>query len=35
MTGKEWIKSQLGVWQFTYEAREVEDVYQISTYTIL
>jgi DNA modification methylase len=25
MTGKEWIKSQLGVWQFTYEARDVRD----------
>jgi len=25
MTPKEWLKSQLGVWQFTYEARDVRD----------
>ena len=25
MTAKEWIKSQLGVWQFHYEARDVRD----------
>ncbi|MCE5209307.1 MAG: site-specific DNA-methyltransferase [Chloroflexi bacterium] len=25
MTGKEWIKSQLGVWQFTYEKRDIRD----------
>jgi DNA modification methylase len=25
MTAKEWIKSQLGVWQFTYESRDIRD----------
>ncbi len=25
MTAKEWLKSQLGVWQFTYEKRDVRD----------
>lgn len=25
MTAKEWLKSQLGVWQFTYEARDIRD----------
>lgn len=25
MTPKEWLKSQLGVWQFTYESRDVRD----------
>ncbi|MCE5259589.1 MAG: site-specific DNA-methyltransferase [Chloroflexi bacterium] len=25
MTPKEWIKSQLGVWQFTYEKRDIRD----------
>ena len=25
MTAKEWIRSQLGVWQFTYEARDIRD----------
>jgi DNA modification methylase len=25
MTGKEWIRSQLGVWQFTYEKRDIRD----------
>lgn len=25
MTGKEWIKSQLGVWQFNYEKRDIRD----------
>jgi DNA modification methylase len=25
MTAKEWIKSQLGVWQFTYSGRDVRD----------
>ena len=25
MTAKEWLKSQLGVWQFTYESRDVRD----------
>ncbi len=25
MTAKEWIKSQLGVWQFYYEARDIRD----------
>ena len=25
MTGKEWIKSQLGVWQFYYEGRDIRD----------
>ncbi|GAB4506014.1 MAG: DNA methyltransferase [Anaerolineales bacterium] len=25
MTAKEWIKSQLGVWQFTYEGRDIRD----------
>lgn len=25
MTAKEWIKSQLGVWQFNYEGRDVRD----------
>jgi DNA modification methylase len=25
MTAKEWLKSQLGVWQFSYEARDVRD----------
>ena len=25
MTPKEWLKSQLGVWQFTYEARDIRD----------
>ena len=25
MTPKEWLKSQLGVWQFNYEARDVRD----------
>ena len=25
MTAKEWIKSQLGVWQFSYEKRDVRD----------
>lgn len=25
ITAKEWLKSQLGVWQFTYEARDIRD----------
>ncbi|MCX8035755.1 MAG: DNA methyltransferase [Candidatus Sumerlaeia bacterium] len=25
MSAREWLKSQLGVWQFTYEARDVRD----------
>jgi len=25
MTAKEWLKSQLGVWQFTYETRDIRD----------
>jgi len=25
MTPKEWLKSQLGVWQFTYESRDIRD----------
>lgn len=25
MTPKEWLKSQLGVWQFTYETRDIRD----------
>lgn len=25
MTAKEWLKSQIGVWQFTYEARDIRD----------
>lgn len=25
LTGKEWLKSQLGVWQFTYEKRDIRD----------
>lgn len=25
LTAKEWIKSQLGVWQFTYEKRDIRD----------
>ncbi len=25
MTAKEWLKSQLGVWQFNYEARDIRD----------
>lgn len=25
MTAKEWIRSQLGVWQFTYEKRDIRD----------
>ena len=25
LTAKEWLKSQLGVWQFTYEGRDVRD----------
>lgn len=25
MTAKEWLKSQLGVWQFKYEARDIRD----------
>ena len=25
MTAKEWIKSQIGVWQFTYESRDIRD----------
>jgi len=25
MTGKEWLKSQLGVWQFHYEGRDIRD----------
>lgn len=25
MTAKEWIKAQLGVWQFTYEKRDIRD----------
>jgi len=25
MTAKQWIKSQIGVWQFTYESRDVRD----------
>nr|AAM03023.1 M.BcnIA [Brevibacillus centrosporus] len=25
MTGKEWMKSQLGVWRFTYERRDIRD----------
>ena len=25
MTAKEWLKSQLGVWQFMYEARDIRD----------
>jgi len=25
MDPKEWLKSQLGVWQFTYEKRDIRD----------
>ncbi len=25
MTAKEWMKAQIGVWQFTYEARDIRD----------
>lgn len=25
MTAKEWLKSQIGVWQFTYEGRDIRD----------
>ena len=25
MTAKEWIRCQLGVWQFSYEARDIRD----------
>jgi len=25
MTAKEWMKSQLGVWQFYYEGRDIRD----------
>ncbi len=25
MTAKEWVKSQIGVWQFNYEARDIRD----------
>ena len=25
MTAKEWIKSQLGVWEFYYEGRDIRD----------
>ncbi len=25
LTAKEWIKSQIGVWQFNYEKRDVRD----------
>ena len=25
MTAKEWLKSQLGVWQFFYEKRDIRD----------
>lgn len=25
LTGKEWLKSQIGVWQFTYEKRDIRD----------
>ena len=25
LTAKEWLKCQLGVWQFTYEGRDVRD----------
>jgi hypothetical protein len=25
LTAKEWIKCQLGVWQFTYEGRDIRD----------
>lgn len=25
MTAKEWMKSQIGVWQFTYESRDIRD----------
>jgi DNA modification methylase len=25
MTAKEWMKSQLGVWQFFYEGRDIRD----------
>ena len=25
LTAKEWLKSQLGVWQFTYEKRDIRD----------
>jgi len=25
MTAKDWLKSQLGVWQFTYESRDIRD----------
>jgi len=25
MTAKEWLKSQLGVWQFYYEGRDIRD----------
>ena len=25
MTAKEWLKSQLGVWQFNYEARDIRN----------
>jgi DNA modification methylase len=25
LTAKEWLKNQLGVWQFTYERRDIRD----------
>ena len=25
ITAKEWVKSQIGVWQFYYEARDIRD----------
>ena len=25
LTAKEWMKSQIGVWQFTYEGRDIRD----------
>jgi len=25
MTAKEWMKSQMGVWQFYYEKRDIRD----------
>lgn len=25
LTAKEWLKRQLGVWQFNYEARDIRD----------
>lgn len=35
LTPKEWMKSQLGVWQFTYEGRDIRDkVKHPATYPI-